>query len=105
MKGEILMARKKKVYESAAELTEDFIKAGWTPKVRFYEVRLKNGSRDGLKTFVMNNGNLFDECGKLLFYNIPTVGQSERKIPPIIPPLTEPYYGDEFEFIQQREEK
>ena len=73
-----------KHYESVGEITSDFIKEGWSNDTLFTELSREeaeakgylfaiHGMYNGRKYFVMNgNGNIFDDTGKIVLFNIDT---------------------------------
>ena len=73
---------KRKVYKTAEEITQKFIKDGWTENTSFSELSLEEAKERGLlfvigginkghKYFKMNVcGNIYDDRGKLVMFNI-----------------------------------
>ena len=73
---------KKYKYNSVEEISEAFIKDGWSVNTSFTEVTMEEAEkkgylyavseiRKGKKVFRMNVcGNIYSENGKLLYYNI-----------------------------------
>jgi len=73
----------KKIYTTTEEIRDAFIKDGWNGNTSFSELTMDeakekgylfavNGISKGQKYFKMNVcGNIYDEKGKLVMYNIP----------------------------------
>lgn len=70
-----------KKFVSVEEITDAFIKKGWSKTVSFTEVTLKVAEEGGLdwlsyriergqRFFRMSNGNIFNEYGKVVFFNV-----------------------------------
>lgn len=73
------MSRKK--YATAEEITEGFRASGWSINTLFTELTLAEarakgylfavyGMLKGQKYFKMNNGNIYDDSGKIAMFNI-----------------------------------
>lgn len=73
------MSRKK--YATAEEITEGFRASGWSINTLFTELTLAEarekgylfavyGVLKGRKYFKMNNGNIYDDSGKIAMFNI-----------------------------------
>lgn len=73
------MSRKK--YATAEEITEGFRASGWSMNTLFTELTLMEarakgysfavyGMLKGRKYFKMNNGNIYDDSGKIVMFNI-----------------------------------
>ncbi len=88
---------KNKIYTSIDEITKDFIAQGWGNDLKFFKIRLIDSliAPKNEELFMMSNGNLYNNKGKLICYNIQAIGQEGK----LIPQLTSPYYLDDFVFL------
>ena len=73
------------MYNTVEQIKAAFVKDGWSSHIEFSELTMQDAKKIGCHSIVRGmecgkkffrmvvSGNIFDDCGNVVIYNIPTI--------------------------------